>query len=129
MRELMKLGLTWRIVVAAAWIAFCGSYSVWAGVGQSNWLAVLFGLAALVGAVGVVLRWRWSEWLVYIVAASIVIVWLYGLVVVLRAGSFHTKLRRSLRWVIVRINPDCGQIVLPGTWFLANWFSSTAYGT
>jgi hypothetical protein len=53
-----------------------------------NWFWCLFGLVALVGAVGTVFRWSWSQWLVYIVAAVIVGIWVYELALSVRAGSF-----------------------------------------
>jgi hypothetical protein len=85
---LVTFALSPRIVLAAGWIAFYGCYLVWAGFTQRNWFWDLFGFVALVGAVGAVFRWRWSQWLVYCVAAAIVGIWLYGLAVSLRAGGF-----------------------------------------
>ena len=84
----MTLALSPRIVLAAGWIAFCGGYLVWAGFAQHNLFWDLFGMVALVGAVGAVFRWHWAQWPVYCVAAAIVGVWLFGLVVSLRAGTY-----------------------------------------
>jgi hypothetical protein len=84
----VALTLTPRIVLAASWIAFCGCYSVWAGIEQRNWFWGASGLLAIIGAVGALVRWVWSQWLVYIVAAAIVGTWLYGLALSLRAGTF-----------------------------------------
>src|SRR5689334_7425303 len=75
----VTLALSRRIVLAAGWIAFCGGYLVRAGFAQHNLFWDLFGMVALVGAVGAVFRWHWSQWLVYCVAAAIVGIWLVGL--------------------------------------------------
>jgi hypothetical protein len=84
----VTLPLTPRIVLAASWIAFCGCYSVWAGIEQRNGFWSAFGILAIIGAVGALVRWAWSQWLVYVVAAAIVGTWLYGLTLSLRAGTF-----------------------------------------
>jgi hypothetical protein len=84
----VAFALSPRIVLAAAWIALSGCYLVWAGLEQRNWFWDLFGLVALVGALGAVFMWRWSQWLVYCVAAAIVGTWLYVLALSLRAGAF-----------------------------------------
>jgi hypothetical protein len=112
---LVKLELTPRIVIAVAWIAFCGSYCVWAGIEQRNWLSGLFGVTAVVGAVGVALRWQWSQWLVYVIAASILMVWLYGLFQSVRAGAFPYE---TLQLTVLGLVP--GFVLLAATLWSAD---------
>jgi hypothetical protein len=85
---LVAFALSPRFVLATAWLAFCGCYLLWAGFEQRKWFWDLFGLVALVGALGAVFMWRWSQWLVYCVAAAIVGIWLYALAISLRSGAF-----------------------------------------
>ena len=84
----MPLALSSRIVIATAWIAFCGCYMLWGGFETRRWYWALLGVAAVLGSVGALLRWRWSPPLVYCVAVAIVGIWLYALCASLRAGTF-----------------------------------------
>lgn len=53
-----------------------------------TWFWCFAGFVSLVAAVGILLRWNWAKFLVYFLSSGIVIIWLYGLVLSLRAGTF-----------------------------------------
>ena len=76
-----------KILLAAGWFAFCGCYFLWGAVIYPDWYVGTFGVLALVGAAGVILRWQWAQWLVYFLAFAIVGRWLYYLLVAIRANS------------------------------------------
>jgi hypothetical protein len=76
-----------KIVLASGWFAFCGCYFSWVAFIYSNWSVGAFGVLALAGAAGLILRWQWAHWLVYFLAFVIVCRWLYYLLVAFRAYS------------------------------------------
>jgi hypothetical protein len=79
---------TRRWGLAAALIAIYGCYSLWNGVEQRNWMAAAIGGAALVAATGVVFRWSWSRWLVYLLAVVSVANWVYAFALAIQSGRY-----------------------------------------
>ncbi len=64
--RIAKLSLGPRIILAVGWLVFCGGYSIWASFGVLYvWPGVLFGTVLVVASLGVLLRWRWSRWVIY----------------------------------------------------------------
>ena len=84
----MSLALGPRIVLATLWLASYGGYAVWKSVPQWYWLGIAYGAISVVGGVGALLRWRWSQWLVYFVAVAVVGTWLYDLILAIRSRAF-----------------------------------------
>jgi hypothetical protein len=80
--------LSVRVLLATAWFAFCGCYSIFSGFKNHSWVWCVSGLATFLGAVGILPRWPWAKWLVYVVSFVIVSTWIYGLIWALRAGTF-----------------------------------------
>jgi len=107
--------LSFRIVLAAAWFAFCGFYSEWVAFEYHNWFAGIVGVLELVGAAGIVARWRWSKWLVYGVAVVIVGSWLYGLALSIKLGAFPYK---TLQLTVLGLVP--GFIIVAATTWSAD---------
>jgi hypothetical protein len=48
-----------RVSLAVAWFAVCGCYSIWWGFEHQTWFWCFAGLAVLVAATGILLRWNW----------------------------------------------------------------------
>ena len=108
--------LSFRIVLAAGWFAFCGCYSLWVAYEYNNWFAGTVGFLELVGAVGILARWRWSRWLVYGLAVAIVGSWIYGLILSIRLGSFPYE---TLQLTVLGLVP--GFIIVAAT----SWSADT----
>lgn len=87
----MALTLTPRPVIAIAWILFCGMYGIWASIEQRQWILGALGFGFLLAGLGVVLRWRWSQWLVYALSTLWIGSWLYGIYLAIRAGVFPSE--------------------------------------
>jgi hypothetical protein len=84
----MPLALGPRIVLATTWLLAYGGYAIWKSVPQWYWLGIAYGALSVVGGVGALLRWKWSQWLVYFVAIAVVGTWLYYLILAVQAGAF-----------------------------------------
>lgn len=84
----MALAVGPRIILAIGWLVFCGGYSIWAGSEQHNWLGALIGAAVVLASLGVLLRWRWSQWVIYAFVVYGTGAWLYLLWGAIRAGAF-----------------------------------------
>ena len=84
----MSLHIGPRIVLATVWLVAYGGYAIWKSVPQWQWLGIAYGVISIVGGVGSLLRWRWSQWLVYFVAIAVVSAWLYYLILAIRSGAF-----------------------------------------
>ena len=87
----MALALTPRPLIAIAWLFFCGAYGVWGFFQQHQWIVGLLGCAFLLAGLGVLLRWNWSQWLVYCLSALWIGSWLYTIYELVRAGTFPTE--------------------------------------
>jgi hypothetical protein len=87
----VALTLTPRPVIAIAWILFCGMYGIWASIEQRQWILGALGFGFLLAGLGVVLRWRWSQWLVYALSTLWIGSWLYGIYLAIRAGVFPSE--------------------------------------
>jgi phosphate/sulfate permease len=76
------------ILIAVAVMALCGAYGVMQAVTDHSVIGAIAGAAALVAAVGAALLKPWSRYLVYVLTAGIVGVWIYSLYVAGKAGYF-----------------------------------------
>lgn len=84
----MALSLRPVEAVSAAWLTCCGLWVVWSNVDARTWLGVPFGALILVATLGVLLKWRWSQWVIYVLVVWGTCVWLYLLWESTRAGYF-----------------------------------------
>jgi hypothetical protein len=84
----VAFNLSVRVIVAALLFALWGVYTLWTQYQYHIWFWVPFGMAALIAAIGLIFRWRWSRWLAYFVAVVNIGVLLFGLAVSVRAHTF-----------------------------------------
>jgi hypothetical protein len=84
----VALSLSPRVILAALWLACCGVWLVWSNIDARTWLGVPFGAVILVATLGVLMKWRWSQWVIYVLVAWGTCAWLYFLWESARAGYF-----------------------------------------
>jgi hypothetical protein len=97
----MALYLSPRIIIAAGWFGLSGCFFVLIGIEYSYWFEISLGIAAIVGAVGAIVNRKWSQWVVYSVAAVIIGTWLYDFGLAWRAGRIsYEKIQSNPLWFI-----------------------------
>jgi hypothetical protein len=77
-----------RIILALAWLAFCGSYTIWAGLKQHSWFAAGIGAVVVFATFGVFRLWHWAQWIVYAFVIVSTGAWVYTMWDAVRAGAF-----------------------------------------
>ncbi len=55
-----------------------GLYGLWIAFSLHDWVPAAWGILALVGCVGLLLRKKWSQYLVYVVLLGIIVSWAIG---------------------------------------------------
>ena len=83
-----KSSLGPRIILAVGWLVFCGSYSIWSAWHDQRWPGAIFGAVIIVASFGVLFRWSWSQWVIYLFVVWGSGAWLYLLWEGIRAGNF-----------------------------------------
>jgi hypothetical protein len=86
--NLSKWALGPRIIVAVAWLTLCGGYWIWAGFKRPSWLVIAAGIVVVVASLGVIAKWRWSQWVLYAFVLFESGGWLYLLWGAIRSGRF-----------------------------------------
>ena len=106
----MSLSLGPRIILASAWLICSGLWLAWSCITESIWWGSLLGLLSVIGGIGSVLKWKWSQWLVYFVAITTVCTWTYFLIIAVMAGKFPYE---TMQMTILGLVP--GFVVLSAT--------------
>jgi hypothetical protein len=65
-----------------------GAFSFWAAISGRMWDYIAGGLIAVVAAIGVITNQRWAKFVVYALAAFVVIGWLWYVWLAMRVGYF-----------------------------------------
>ena len=86
------LSLGPRISLAVGWLVFCGGYSIWSAWQDHRWplafIGVVIGAVIIIASFGVLFRWSWSRWVIYVFVVWGSGLWLYLLRGAIRAGAF-----------------------------------------
>ena len=87
-----KLSLGPRIIVAIGWFIFCAGYLLWGALKSQIWWTTVVGSAAatavVIASCGVLLKWLWSQWIIYLFVLTWCLGWLWLLWRAFRAGFF-----------------------------------------
>lgn len=91
--NLSKWALGPRIIVAVAWLVLCGGYWIWAGIERPSWLVIATGVVVVVASLGAIVKWPWSQWVLYAFVLFGSGGWLYLVWGAVRSGRFPLESR------------------------------------